>query len=207
MSVNLQELATLDGGMRQYRAELRGVIRGLWSGALDEFDSWSMFEVAIRRSFTKAYNDGAQSVGTNPSELTGIERSERAGRMAAEMRFIDGFIEAIMRGSKANGGKLKPLFARVDKWVMRYREVYNLGMETARNDPKYRWKINPQKENCPSCRRLAGQIRRLSVWKIHDLRPQGHKLECMISAGGVTVCGCEFEKTEEPCTRGPLPRI
>jgi len=198
---------TLAAGMRQYRSELRAAVRGLWSGALDEFDTWSMFEVAIRRSFTKAYNDGAQSVGTNPSELTGLERAERAGRIAAEMRFIDGFIEAIIRGSKANEGKLAPLFRRVDLWVQRYREVYNLGLETARDDPKYRWKINPEKENCVDCSRLAGQVRRLSVWKAHDLRPQSPKLACMRSARGVTVCGCEFETTTDPCTRGPLPRV
>ena len=206
--VDLRERAgTLDAGIRQYRAELRAAVRGLWSGAIDEFDCWQMFEVAIRRSFTKAYNDGAAEAGVNPIELTGNERAERMSRTAGEMRFIDGFINAIIVGSKERGGKLSPLFNRIELWVARYKEMYNLGLSTSKDDPKYRWVYNPEKEHCTDCERLAGQVRRLSTWKAHDLRPQSPRLACMRSARGVTVCGCRFESTDEPCTRGPLPRV
>lgn len=198
---------SLERGQAQYRRELRAIVRGLWAGALDEFDAWAMFETAVRRSFTLAYNSGAGDVGVLPAELTAIERAVRAGRIAAELGYVDGFINAILRGTKADGVKLRAYNGRVGLWVGRYAEMYTLGQGTARDDPKFAWVMDPEKENCPSCAKLNGQVRRKSVWDAHDLRPQSPHLECMRSAGGVTVCGCSFKKTEAPCSRGPLPRI
>ena len=61
------------------------------------------------------------------------------------------------------------------------------------------------KENCRSCKKLNGQVRRMSFWKDKDCRPQHPDLQCMHDADGPTVCGCEFEETSDSCSRGPLP--
>ena len=196
-----------DRGASQYRQELRAAVRGGWSGALDDIEMWDAFDVSIRRSYTKAYYDGAKEVGILPSDMTPQERLHLRSAIQQETNYIDGFINAILAGSKAEGGKLGPLFNRVELWVQRYQQIYTDGMMTARDDPKLLWVWHPEAEHCSSCAALQGKIKRKSQWERANVQPQSPRLECMQSAGGITVCKCHFEVTTEPLSRGPLPRI
>jgi len=203
--VDLQE-QTADRGAAQYQQELRAAVRGLWSGGLDDIDAGAMFDNSIRRSFTKAYHDGAKSVGVLPVELTPQERQQLQNLISAEFAYVDGFLLNIMQNSKANGGKLKPLFGRIKLWMQRYQQVYTAGQTTAKDDPKMRW-VQTAAEGCKDCIRLNGKVKRLSQWQAVDLYPQSPRLECMRSAAGPAVCKCHFEKTTERLSSGPLPRI
>ena len=193
-----------DRGTAQYRAQLRSAVRGLWSGALDYFDAWDTFDIAIRHSFTQAYHDGAKDVGVLPSELTPQEKIALQQAIQQETGFIDRFLVDIERRSKANGGKLGPLFSRIERWVQRYQQMYTDGQMAARDDPKMLW-IRTAAESCPSCLAAEGKVKRLSMWKDSGFYPQSPRLQCMASAKGVTVCKCYLERTDEPMTRGPLP--
>ena len=81
------------------------------------------------------------------------------------------------------------------------------GQMAAKENPKLRWEWTPEKEHCSSCEKLQGKVKRHSQWEAAGLYPQAPVLECMAGAGGVTVCGCRFVPTDEPMSKGPLPRI
>jgi len=200
---NLQE-QTAERGTAQYRAELRSAVRGLWSGALDYLDAWETFDIAIHRSFTQAYHDGAKEVGVLPTELTPQERIALRQAIQQETQYIDGFLTTIESRSKANGGKLGPLFNRVEQWVQRYQQMYTDGQMAAKNDPKMLW-VRTAAESCPSCLAVEGKVKRMSTWKDSGYYPQSPRLQCMSGAKGVTVCKCHLEPTDQPMTRGPLP--
>lgn len=195
-----------DRGIAQIRREIRGAVRGLWSGALSWEDSWESVDSTIERLWRKAFHDGAKEVGVLPVELTPSEKLELRQGIAQETSYIAGLLDATEAGSRANGGKLGPLYKRVELWVQRYQQVYTDGMMTAREDPKLKW-IQTALEGCVTCVRLAGKIKRKSQWEKAGVYPQSPtQLQCMIDAHGPTVCKCYFEVTTEPLSKGPLPR-
>ena len=56
--------------------------------------------------------------------------------------------------------------------------------------------------NCGDCTRLNTRVYRKSTWEKYDVYPQSPDLECTGK-----YCGCKFEVTDEPCTRGRPPAI
>lgn len=190
----------------EYRAEIRAAVRGLWTGALDYFQSWDAMGVSIRRQIPRAWHEGARQCGVEPSELTPTEKATIQQIIAREMQYIDGLLVAVEENSRANGGKLDPLFSRVDLWMGRYRDAMSQAQISACGDQKYRWTLNPA-EHCGSCKKLAGKVKRGSYWQMMGIYPQCGLLECVISASGVPVCKCILEPTDEPASRGPLPSL
>ena len=195
-----------DAGTNQYRREIRAAVRGLWSGALSWEDSWESIDITIRRMFRKAFHDGAREVGVQPSELTPEETLQLRQSIQQETAFIAGLLDATEAQSKANGGKLGPLYNRVELWVQRYQQMYTDGQMTAKDDPKLKWVYDHGADHCSSCLKLNGKIKRQSQWQRANLRPQSPQLECMRSAAPITVCKCHFEPTTEGASKGPLPR-
>ena len=196
-------------GESQYRAALRAAVRGLWGGAMDYGDFYDAMDAAIERGFTAAQREGAAECGISPDEMTTDEKKALQSAIVKERGFIDGFAEYIEAHDKAHDGKLEPLFSRVNRWVDRYNDVRNRAKLMACGDKKLEWVLGMyKKEHCPSCIKLAGVIKRASFWQEHDVRPQHPtKLQCMIAAGGVSVCGCGFRETDRHCTPGPLPKL
>jgi len=196
-----------DAGVKQYRREIRSAVRGVWSAALSWEDGWESMDITIRRMFNKAFQDGAKSVGVLPAELTPEEKLKLRQTIQQETSYISGLLDAADAQSKANKGKLTPLYKRVELWVQRYQQIYTDGMMMARGDPKLKWVYSHTVRNhCSSCQTLNDKIKRKSQWDKSGLRPQSPNLECMRSAAPVTVCQCHFEPTTEPASRGPLPR-
>lgn len=190
----------------EYRAEIRSAVRGLWVGALDYFQSWDAIDIAIHRQIPKAYHEGAKQCGIEPSELTPTEKSTLQQIIAREIQYIDRLLIAVEENSKVNGGKLSPLFSRVNLWVGRYRDAKSQAAVSACGDQKFKWMLNPA-EHCGSCKKLAGKIKRGSYWQMMGIYPQCGLLECVISAGGIPVCKCTLEPTNEPASKGPLPNL
>ena len=193
-------------GEIDYRQGLRSSVRGLWTGVLDRTQFVDSMEAAIERGFTRAWNEGAKSCGVSEDELTLDERVVLNDSINAELLFIGDFADAIIDKSKANGGKLMPLFGRINKWITRYNGLVQRAKQMACKDQKLKWIVN-SKETCVDCMRLRNQVRRASVWREKDIYPQNPNLECMESAGGVPVCLCDFKETTEPASRGPVPKI
>jgi hypothetical protein len=172
---NLSEQGA-DRGIDQYRRELRAATRGLWSGALAWEDAWESMDSTIERLWRKAFHDGAKEVGVLPAELTPDERLRLRQGIAQETSYIAGLLDAVEQGSKENGGKLTPLYNRVELWVQRYQQVYTDGQMTAREDPKLKWVWTPEAEHCISCEKLNGKIKRKSQWEKAGLQPQAPQL-------------------------------
>lgn len=201
----LIELAT--SYEESYRRSLRSAVRGLWKGELDYDLFFDAMLSAIQMFLPKAGYEGAAEVGVSPADLSPEEKTVIQQTTSQETNYIHGLAEAVEQNVEV-GGKLGTLFNRVELWVKRYNDLKNRIKMIAGGDQKLEWVLNPAKENCPSCQKLNGQVRRASYWKRVDVRPQHPtKLECMISAGGPSVCGCEFVPTNEPCSRGPLPAL
>ncbi len=190
--------------IQRYQAALRSPVRGLWTGVLDRGQfRQSMFNT-IETGIIDAWNEGAKECGIAPDELSEDELNTRDERIVQERSHISEFGQAIQEGSRANGGKLTPLFKRLDLWTNRYRDVNNEAKVMACKDKKLIWILGPTEIHCKTCPSLNGKVKRGSFWSNAGIRPQNPpngNLEC----GGWN-CLCELRPTDKAISRGPLPR-
>jgi len=199
---DLHTVELAEQGPASYRAEIRGITRGLWTGAYDYDQAFELMMFNIRAGLTNAWHNGMREVGLQPTDMTAEERTQLERVIFDEFTHVDGFLTAIEQGSKANGGKLRPLMARADLWINRYKDVQNQAKQAAQNDPKLKWVVDPAKESCTDCLALNDKVKRASVWKRYGYRPQMPDLEC-----GGWACGCILQPTNEPLSKGPLPKL
>lgn len=164
-----------DRGIQNYRSGIRGTVRGLWNATFSWEQSWEILDLVIRSNWQRAFNDGARSVGVQPAEQTPEERLKLRQDIARETSYIAGLLDAVEQGSKANGGKLTPLYNRVELWVQRYQQVYTDGQMTAREDPKFKW-IRTAQEGCIDCLNVENKVKRKSQWERAGWQPQAHSL-------------------------------
>jgi hypothetical protein len=188
-----------------YRSAIRNATRSLWSGVIDLDQFVDTMFTTIRFGLTQAWHEGAREVGVAPSELTDLERIEIQRLIQRDLDQVFSFGLWIEQNSKANGGKLSSVHSRAEAWIARASEARNKGLFAARDDPKLKWVYDPAKENCRTCEKLNGKVKRKSFWERIDVKPQNApnpKLEC-----GGWQCGCRFEPTDEPLSRGRLPGL
>lgn len=161
------------GGPDRYRMELRRPVRGYWAGEVDFVNFYDMMETAIRQGLTGAWYEGAKDMGIGPDELTDAELAGLEGMIRAEQGHIADLAERVEAGSKAAGGKLQPLFDRVESmWVLRYQDARNKARAMAGADKKLKWVMNPAKEHCNSCLKLHNKVKRASQWLAAGIFPQ-----------------------------------
>lgn len=196
----LKLLTTKEVG--SYQLNLRANARALWAGEWDEFDFYLQMLSTIRRGFTNAFYEGAASCGISPSELSREEAQRLESEIVSENVYIDGLADFISANSKALGGKLLAIYARVDLWVNGYNRIFGLAQTLACGDLKYRWVLGNRKEHCADCKKLNGRVYRGSVWAKYDIYPRHWALACR----GVH-CGCSLEKTDDPVTPGHPPAL
>jgi len=190
-----------------YETSIRGPVRGLWNGQIDIYDFSSMLASAVRRGLRQAAEEGARENGILPGELTESELSVLDGIINEEITYVDQFGDAVEANSKANDGRLESFEWRIALWVNRYNEVKTMFQTITGGDKKYIWHMYAH-EHCESCKKLNGKVKRASEWQRNNVYPRHRtKLACMVSAHGVSVCKCELEETDEPCTPGPLPAL
>lgn len=185
-----------------YRSAIRSNVRALWNGMWTYLEFWDGMATAIRVQFPMAWREGMGMAGMEPSEMTAEEQVRLNQEINRETGYITRFADAIERGSKANDGKLDPLFRRADLWTAAYNRIRDLAMTYAKNDPKLEWQIDAPKESCSSCKKLNGKVKRASVWKAAGVYPRAYdKLVCR--AG----CKCGLVPTTKRATPGPLPAL
>lgn len=187
-----------------YRMDIRSTVRGLWTGVFDVDQAFQLGDLAIRTRLTQAWNAGLASVGVLPSEQSPAQRIELQGIINNETSRLFDFLLAVEAGSKANGGKLGPQMDRADLWISRVVDVENRARVTAESDPKLKWIIDKAKENCPTCLKLNGKVKRASTWRrtVLPKNPPNAALDCQGWA-----CGCAILPTTDPLSRGPLPKV
>lgn len=194
-------------GLSDYRLGIRAAVRGLWSGQSSLFDFAEAMNSTISRRLKQAWLEGASKVGVSEGDLTEDELDKIDDVINQEIEYAFLFGKDIEANNKASGGLLEPLLARAERWLNRYNEMVNLGMLSARDDPKFQWVVTA-KESCKSCLKLRDKVKRKSQWDAVGVSPQSKdKLECMIDANGVPVCRCYFEVTNEPLSIGSLPSL
>lgn len=184
---------------------IRNTVRGLWKGVIDFDQAFSVMFAAIDRYIPQAWHAGAKDCGIQPSELTVEERAEMAQAIASEKGYVFGFLTLVEEGSQANGGKLGPLFKKSETWILRYKDVKNRARILACADKHLIWRLGRTEIHCSSCLRLAGKIKRASMWAARGIRPQNPPnplLEC-----GGWLCDCTLTVTDEPASKGPLPNL
>lgn len=189
-------------GASTYRMGIRNAVRGLWSGAMEMGQFYDLMGLTIDQGLTAAWAEGAKECGIRPGEYSDQEMQELNNAKAREEMYVPDLADAVQENSKANGGKLSPLFQRADAWIIRYQDVVNRARVMACSDRKYEWVLGPT-EHCDTCARLEGQVRRGSFWREHVMpqQPPNPKLQC-----GGWRCQCDLRETDASVSRGRLPR-
>lgn len=189
-----------------YRRSLRQAARGLWTGDLGAYDFLDTMDYIIERNFTKAWYDGLKLWGLTPADMTQAEKDRLQLEINAQIMFVGGLSDSISANSKDNGGKLAPLYDRLEMWVKQYGRIMSLAGTMAAADQKGQWKYGDTVQHCPSCEAYAGRVYRNSVWtkwlEPLDMMPRGKGLAC-----GGWQCDCSIVKTSEPITPGKPPIV
>jgi hypothetical protein len=189
----------------QYRRSIRGNIRGLWAGHLELWEFYDGMHTTLRAGVTNAFHAGLADCKIKPEEMTPMERGALEYNIRFEEQWVAGLAEAVINGSKANGGKLKPLFARADVWIGRWSGIRSEARAMACADGKLEWVLGPAEESCTSCSKLAGKVKRASWWYDNGILPRVHAA-WYLSCGGWK-CKCELVPTEKPLSRGRMPNL
>lgn len=187
-----------------YRAVLRSAVRGLWSGAIDAAQFDENMRLAISRYLTEAFAAGAKECGIRMDELTIDEQIALGDILTAETAFVAGFATDIETVSRANDGKLTPLFTRLEMWVNRYNDVKNRAKILTCKDVKLEW-VYGDTQHCNTCLALHGKVKRASQWQASGIQPQSPPND-MLECGGWR-CQCTLQQTDKPVSKGPLPRF
>lgn len=188
-----------------YRAALRSNVRGLWTGVLDEGQFFDGMRGAINRRLTQSAELGAESCNIKFNEFTPAEQLELGKAIQTELTFLQGLATDI-QDNKRGVGKLTPFLNRVSElWLNRYREFNSKFKALVCKDLKMEWVLNPIKENCPSCVRLNGKVKRGSFWTNSGILPNVPNAGYLV-CGGFN-CGCELVPTSKPISKGPLPGL
>ncbi len=192
-------------GSDVYQRSLREAVRGLWSGVLDRSQFVGAMSAAIHRRIPQAWYEGAAECGIKPDELSGAERTELNRAIAYEMQWVSGLADAVEEGSREKGGKLAPFYNRLKIWVGRYRGVVDKAKTMACGDRKMMWRLGHRENHCRSCRRLNRKVKRASYWHDKGILPRVHGAAYLECNG--FLCDCTLELTDEPLSKGPLPKL
>lgn len=190
----------VDLTINDFQAGLRASARGLWNGTLTFIGFIDGMITSIERGFEQAWQEGAAECGIAPEERTTQEAAALNQMLLESISRLGSFGVWIMEHSKENGGKLRTVYNRLDMWTNRYNEVVNIARGMSCADGKLKWIVGPT-EHCRDCLRLNGKVKRASYWQEAGIRPQMRELEC----GGYR-CQCRLEQTDEPMSKGPLPK-
>jgi len=189
-------------GAARYEKDIWGVVQSLWNGSISKRDFIGVMKQIIPLAFERAWLDGAGAAGiTDVDELTDIEKSILKERIKEEKRYIRGFATFIVKHNKKTGYQFKQLKSRASMWWNRYHDIVNQSRAMALWDKKLKW-IYGDTMHCTSCLKLNGKVKRASQWVEAQIRPQHPDLACH----GFK-CECVFEETDEPMSKGRLPRI
>lgn len=195
-------MTTLTSHERAYQRAVRSAVYALWRGVFDVLTFIDDMVNIIAHHITRAWNEGAAQCGIKPDELTDAEIIARDQFIANQYFYLFSFANDIDQGSRANRGKLTPLYQRTEMWIARYTEARSQAMQMACADQKLEWVWSPLKEHCVDCERLNGRVYRASIWQKHNIHPRMSTLACR----GYK-CGCSFAVTDKPITRGRPPSV
>ena len=201
MTSTFKEVDLLD----RYRRSIRGNVRAYWAGLISYFDFYEGMITSLESGVTLAFHAGLKDCGIEPEDMSPAEQGALIYNMRFEALWIEGFARAIDEGSKANGGKLTPLFDRAEIWIGRWVGIRSEARAMACADQPLEWVLGPSEESCPSCSKLAGKVKRASWWYDNGILPRVHAA-WYLACGGWR-CKCELVPTKKPLSRGRMPSL
>jgi len=191
-------------GTSTYRSGFRAAIRGLWSGVMDRGQFWDAMSANIVIGLKAAWTAGAAECGIAFDELTADELNALQKAIDYEHLWIGGLANTIEENSKVKGGKLAPLFARIEIWIGRWEGIVSQARTMACGDKKLKWETGPT-EHCDSCKKLDGKVKRASWWNDNGILPRVHGAWYLDCKG--FRCECTLEQTDDPLSRGRMPSL
>jgi hypothetical protein len=189
-----------DGGSAFGRT-VRGLVTQLWRGNIDMFNFIYTLSSSIEYSYRRAWVEGAETCGIKPEDFTEEEIDTLNTIIAEDISHIDGFMSAVITGSKNNHGLLSSLLNRAEMWSIRYAFVRDRAKAMACGNQKLKW-VYGDTEHCDDCLKLNDRVYRAKTWEKWEIYPKSPGLQC----GGFK-CKCEFEETDDPCTPGRPPSL
>lgn len=184
-----------------YAKALRASVYGLWSGRIDYNDFVDQVITAELTYLSEAYYEGSAKMGVRRDELTDEELRQLTTLIFEQFQYAHSLGQYVLRNSKANDRLLRSAQARLPMWLITFDKFVQLGMLAAKEDPKLKWVLGDA-EHCSSCLKLAGKVKRKSQWIAADIYPKHSNLAC-----SGRNCKCEWIPTDEPLSKGPLPKI
>lgn len=141
----------------------------------------------LRNYGTKAYKDGLEFGGVVGEDLSSEDLSAVTTWLADQSGYVSNFADSVFSGGVSEA----QIRTHVDLWANKsLREVFNTGVLAADADGMMQWHYDPSKEHCDDCRRLHGQIHRMSAWVSRGFVPGSSNLKC-----GGWFCGCELRRS------------
>lgn len=197
----VNQLIKEEKSLSSFRTSVRGNVRALWNGTFGRFDFIDGMRATIELGFRQAWAEGAAQCGISLDELSNEEREKLESMTNSQFLWLSGFADDVIEKNKASGNLLQPLFNRANMWVNRYNEVRNQARVMACGNKKLVWRLGPTEEHCSTCSKMNGKVKRAIQWAASPIKPQSPSLECR----GFN-CRCTLEPTDEPLSKGPLPK-
>lgn len=191
--------------VKYYNLALDRAVVDFYNGDLDEGDFIGEMIRLIEGQFTRAWNEGAVSVGFDPKNMDAEDLAILKERIDAEMEFILDYAQAI-NDAASEGKDIGPLRQRVSLWANRYNEIANdARLHFGKKRQHLKWNLGATEKHCATCAKLNGTVATAAAWEKRGLHPQGapnEKLEC-----GGWKCDCKLDPTDEPLTKGGIPKL
>lgn len=144
----------------------------------------------LRNYGTKAYKDGLEFNGVVGEDLSADDLSAITDWLAETSEYVTNFADDVFDGGVSDA----QIRTHVDMWANKsLRDIFNRGVMAADADAMMQWHYDAAKEHCDTCKKLHGQIHRMSAWVERDLLPGSSELDCK-----GYFCGCELRRTDNP---------
>lgn len=198
-----------------WRRVVRRHVRDLYNDRIDRRTFLEHMILSMGTYFSRAFVAGIAECGFARDEMTNEWLTELNHFVNSQSLYVPNFASAIEErriaadeaeaaeepDTKVRKRGLQILYNRAGMWANRYQEAFNLAKTISCADRKLKWNLGPT-EHCEDCARLAGKVKRASIWRDADIRPQMPRLAC-----SGRWCQCSLDPTDEHGTPGRLPMI
>ncbi len=186
--------------------------RQLWEYTLALFrggDSGAFidkFTAATSNQLTRAFNEGARSVGVEPEDMTEEDLAYLKEIIDSEYEHILDLGTAIEASRELELSAFRQAFrSRIDLWVARYTDVINRAKTYFGGMTRLEWKLGETEQHCDTCAALNGIVAWAKEWEqagVHPQSPPNEILQC-----GGWKCDCSLNVTDKRRSPGALGRI
>lgn len=164
------------------------------------------FAAAISNQLTRAWHEGADSVGVAKEDMTEEDKDYLTAIIDSE---YDHVLDLAADIEAAQAGTLEEFRARfvprIDMWVLRYTDVVNQAKVYFGGKTRMVWTLGATEEHCITCAALNGICAFAEEWEEAGVYPQNAPNQALACGGWR--CDCSLEVTDKRRSAGALARI